>query len=68
MKVLLTTKRCTPHLTCAIVCDTMRYFDDKHEVRMYNAKGKVTRLAIADDWEEISYIDNNGQEHFIKRA
>lgn len=68
MKVLLTTARCTPHLTHTIVCNTMRYFDTKHEVRMYNAKGRVIASAITDDWHEIKYIDDKGQEHFIKRA
>ena len=46
----------------------MRYFDTKHEVRMYNAKGRVIASAITDDWHEIKYIDDKGQEHFIKRA
>ena len=68
MKVLLTTARCTPHLTRTIVCDTMRYFDAKHKVTMYNAKGKVIAWAITDEWHEIKYIDDKGQEHFIKRA
>ena len=46
----------------------MRYFDAKHKVTMYNAKGKVIAWAITDEWHEIKYIDDKGQEHFIKRA
>lgn len=67
MKVLLTTARCTPHLTRTIVCNTIRYFNAKHEVRIYNAKGKLIACAIMDDWHEIKYIDDKGQVHFIKR-
>lgn len=68
IKVLLTTARCTPHLTRTIECDTMRYFDAKRKVTMYDAKGKVKAYAMIDEWHEIKYIDEQGQEHFIKRA
>ena len=46
----------------------MRYFDTKHKVTMYDAKGKVIAWAITDEWHEIKYIDDKGVEHFIKRA
>ena len=68
MKVLLTTGHCNPPLTRSIICDTMRYFEAKHKVTMYDAKGKVIAWAIIDEWLAISYIDNEGNEHFIKRA
>lgn len=54
--------------TRIITCDTLRYFDAKHKVTMYDAKGKVKAYAITDEWLAISYIDDKGQEHFIKRA
>ena len=68
MKVLLTTAHCNPPLTRTIVCDTLRYFEAKHKVTMYDAKGKVKAWAITDEWHEISYIDDKGQQHSIKRA
>ena len=68
MKVLLTTGHCKPPLTRTIECDTMRYFDAKHKVTMYDRKGKVIAWAIIDEWLAVSYIDNDGKEHFIKRA
>ena len=68
MKVLLTTGHCNPPLTRTIECDTMRYFDAKHKVTMYDRKGKVIAWAIIDEWLAVSYIDNDGKEHFIKRA
>ena len=41
LKVKLTTGHCNPPLTRTITCDTLRYFDAKHKVTMYDAKGKV---------------------------
>ena len=35
---------------------------------MSDAKGKVIAWAITDEWLAISYIDDKGQQHFIKRA
>ena len=46
----------------------MRYFEAKHKLTMYDAKGKVIAWAIIDEWLAVSYIDNDGKEHFIKRA
>ncbi len=68
MKVLLTTARCNPPLTRTINCATLRYFEAKHKVTMYDAKGHVVAWAITDEWQAISYIDDKGNEHFIKRA
>ena len=68
MKVLLTTARCNPPLTRTIKCATLRYFDAKHKVTMYDAKGHVVAWTITDEWQAISYIDDKGNEHFIKRA
>ncbi len=68
MKVLLTSSHCNPPLIRTIECDTLRYFDAKHKVTMYDAKGKVISWAIIDEWQAISYIDDNGCEHFIKRT
>lgn len=68
MKVLLTTARCNPPLTRTIICATMRYFDAKRKVTMYDAKGKVIAWAMIDEWQAVKYIDDNGQEHIIKRG
>lgn len=68
MKVLLTTDHCNPPLTRTIECATMRYFDTKHKVTMYDAKGKVIAWAITDEWLAIKYIDDKGHEHVIKGA
>ena len=68
LKVKLVTGHCNPPLTRTITCDTLRYFEAKHKVTMYHAKGKVKAYAITDEWLAISYIDEQGQEHFIKRA
>ena len=68
LKVKLVTGHCNPPLTRIITCDTLRYFDAKHKVTMYDAKGKVKAYAITDEWLAISYIDEKGQEHFIKGA
>lgn len=68
LKVKLTTGHCNPPLTRTITCDTLRYFDAKRKVTMYDAKGKVKAWAMVDEWLSISYIDEQGQEHFIKRA
>ena len=68
MKVLLTTARCNPPLTRTIICVTMRYFDAKRKVTMYDAKGKVIAWAMIDEWQAVKYIDDNGQEHIIKRG
>lgn len=68
MKVLLTTARCNPPLTIKIVCSALRYFSRGKKLSMYNEKGYLIRIAYIDDWQAISYIDDKGQEHFIKRA
>lgn len=68
LKVKLTTGHCNPPLTRVITCDTLRYFEAKHKVTLYDAKGKVVAWVITDEWVAISYVDNNGQEHFIKGA
>lgn len=68
LKVKLVTGHCNPPLTRTITCDTLRYFEAKHKVTMYDAKGKVKAYAITYEWLAISYIDDKGQEHFIKRA
>lgn len=66
MKVLLTTGRCNPPLTRTIECDTMRYFEAKRKLSMYDENGTLIAYAIIDEWLRISYIDNLGKEHFIK--
>ena len=66
MKVLLTTDRCTPALTRTIVCDTMRYFDSKRKLLMYDKKGHLCAYAMIDEWAEVSYICK-GKQHYIKR-
>lgn len=68
MKVYLTSGRCNPPLTHVIFCATMRYFENKREIRMYDNKGKVIASAIVDEWKEVKYINNNNEEHYIKRA
>ena len=68
MKVLLTTGHCNPPLTRTFTCATMRYFEAKHKLTMYDAKGKVIAWAIIDEWQAVKYIDDNGQEHVIKGA
>ena len=68
MKVLLTTGHCNPPLTRIFTCATMRYFEAKHKLTMYDAKGKVIAWAIIDEWQAVKYIDDNGQEHVIKGA
>ena len=68
MKVLLTTGHCKPPLTRTFTCDTLRYFEAKHKLTMYDAKGKVIAWAIIDEWQAVKYIDDNGQEHIIKGA
>lgn len=68
MKVLLTTGHCNPPLTRTFTCATLRYFEAKHKLTMYDAKGKVIAWAIIDEWQAVKYIDDNGQEHIIKGA
>lgn len=68
MKVNLTTGHCNPPLTQTLECDTLRYFDNKRKLTMYDKKGKVIAFAMVDEWLSIIYIDNDGQEHFIKRG
>ena len=46
----------------------MRYFEAKHKLTMYDAKGKVIAWAIIDEWQAVKYIDDKGQEHVIKGA
>ena len=66
MKVLLTTKRCKPPYTHTIECDKVRYFKSSHKYSFYK-NDKLIAYAFIDDWEEVSYIDDKGEQHFVKK-
>ena len=66
MKVLLTTGRCFPSLTRVIKCSKLNYSVIKDKITMYDDKGKIISWTYLNDWVEVSYIDSEGQRHFIK--
>ena len=66
MKVLLTSGRCFPSLTCVIKCSKFNYSVIRDKITMYDDKGKIISWTYLNDWVEVSYIDIEGKRHFIK--
>lgn len=66
MRILLTNTCGYISITYTYIVNTMCYSEEKHKIFMYDEKDELLGWLITDEWQTISFIDDNGQEHFIK--
>ena len=57
-----------PPLKLIFYCHSMRYFDKKGKLVMYNEKGQFLCHVYKDEWKALKYIDYKGEKHYIKRG